>query len=132
MSEEALHEEFDNDSLNLEILAEEAAEVQEEIDNHILLSLGVRLSKLSRIKSKIVRFGLNDYHPKNLMDNKIALSTEIGQIKALIKIVEARGIVDTDVVAMAEAGKIEKMPKWYDRKTERGGQVTFNPFSMGD
>lgn len=79
---------------NLEILAEECAEV-------------------IRIKSKIVRFGLENYHPKNGAPNREALQTECGHVLALIDILVENGILERAGLDAARGLKKETMRDWY-------------------
>lgn len=85
---------FDNQELNLEILAEEAAEV-------------------SQIKSKIIRFGLDDYHPKNGMGNRQKLEEEIGHFQAMVDILQHHGVITAAGIAAGKAAKIASLPEWY-------------------
>lgn len=87
---------FDNVPKNLEILAEECAEV-------------------IQIKSKIVRFGFNDYHPKNGMPNRDALEQELGDILAMITILVNNGVLTTEGLEKAKVLKLEKLPSWYNQ-----------------
>ncbi len=85
---------FTNDALNLEILAEEAAEV-------------------SQIKSKIIRFGLDDTYPERGKSNRHALEEEVGHFLAMVDILVIRGVITTDGIEKGREQKITKLPKWY-------------------
>lgn len=90
-------EQFNNIALNLEILAEEAVEV-------------------CQIKSKIIRFGLDDYHQKNGMPNRAKLAEEIGHFQAMVDILTHHGVVSAEDI---DAGKLEKLanlPDWYGKQ----------------
>ena len=89
-----LNEQFPDVSLNLEILAEECAEV-------------------IQIKSKIVRFGLNDYHPKNGVANRECLVQELGDVLALVEVLKANQVFTEAEIELAIKAKLKKMPKWY-------------------
>ena len=80
--------------MNLEILAEEAAEV-------------------SQIKSKIIRFGLDDYHPKQKMVNRKKLEEEIGHFMAMVDILKHHGVITELGIENGKQAKFEKVPKWY-------------------
>ena len=84
---------FDNQELNLEILAEECAEV-------------------SQIKSKIIRFGLDDQHPVHA-PNRVRLEEEIGHLMAMVKILVANGTITQEGIDRGEREKLAKLPKWY-------------------
>jgi hypothetical protein len=85
---------FDDIPKNLEILAEECAEVQQ-------------------IKSKIVRFGMDDYHPKNEMPNRDKLEQECGHVLAMIEILVENGVLTRGGLDASKALKRETMRDWY-------------------
>jgi len=87
-------QQFNNEKLNLEILAEEAAEV-------------------IQIKSKIIRFGINDYHPKNKMPNREKLGQEIGHFIEMVNLLVGNGTVSKESIARGINHKTEKLKKWY-------------------
>lgn len=89
---------FDNEVLNLEHLAEEAAEVV-------------------RIKSKCIRFGMDDYHPKNGQVNRVALAHEIGHFLKLVEILISHGSIKEEDVLKGKAEKAKNLAKWYDGPT---------------
>ncbi len=86
---------FNNIPLNLEILAEEAAEV-------------------CRIKSKVIRFGIDDYHPKNKMNNRESLTEEIGHFLAMVDILVENKVVAREGLEKAKREKIINLPEWYE------------------
>lgn len=98
---------FNNDELNLEILAEECAESIRELTDVI------------QIKSKIVRFGFEDIHPAKAETNRNRLEEELGHVQAMIEILTVRGIVDIDNINSAKAAKFERMENWYKRILEK-------------
>jgi NTP pyrophosphatase (non-canonical NTP hydrolase) len=87
---------YDNEKENLEILAEECAEVQQ-------------------IKSKIARFGLDDVnvlHPEG-PTNRERLEQELGHIMAMVSILVAQGTISRDGIVAGEQHKLEKLYRWY-------------------
>jgi len=89
-----LDKQFPDVFLNLEILAEECAEV-------------------IKIKSKIIRFGVRHYHPKDQQANINCLVQELGDILALIEILKANGVMKQAELDLAVQVKLNKMPQWY-------------------
>lgn len=85
---------YNDESLNLEILAEEAAEV-------------------IQIKSKVVRFGMDDFHPKNEVVNRHALEREIGHFLVMVDILVDQGSISLDGIEAGKAHKLRRMPDWY-------------------
>ena len=91
---------FNNEALNLEILAEEAAEV-------------------IQAKSKIMRFGLFDCHPKKGgASNQQDLDREIGEFLFMVDTLKLNGIVTTDGVRRGYDYKKGKLSKYYTYKQE--------------
>lgn len=85
---------FDNLTVNLEILAEEASEI-------------------IQAKSKIIRFGLDDYHPKNGLPNRQKLEEEIGHFLAVVDILVQQRIITDKGIRKGKVGKLKKMFEWY-------------------
>jgi len=85
---------FSDIDQNLEILAEECAEV-------------------IQIKSKIVRFGMEDVWPARGMSNREALEQEIGDVLALVEVLIGNGVLSLEGLLAARERKIEKMGEWY-------------------
>lgn len=85
---------FNNQALNLEILAEECSEI-------------------IQAKSKIIRFGIDDFHPKNVFNNRKKLAHEIGHLMFLIEILVQNKTIKQDDIQEGYDHKKEKMPKWY-------------------
>lgn len=85
---------FNDIPQNLEILAEECAEV-------------------IRIKSKIVRFGIDDFHPKNEMSNRDALEQEVGDVLAMVDILVGNGVLTAAGLEAAKGRKLVKLEQWY-------------------
>lgn len=79
---------------NLEIFAEECAEV-------------------IQIKSKIIRFGIDDFHPKNELPNRQALEREIGHLQFMISVLVDNGTISEAGLVEGRDHKAAKMPKWY-------------------
>ena len=92
---------FTDTELNLEILSEEANEIIEV------------LSRINRMKSKIARFGLDDYHPKNRMSNKDALEEEIGHFEAMRDIQVSQGVLSENQINIAKKEKQRTLENYY-------------------
>lgn len=108
---------FDNFKLNLEIFAEEAGEVIEEATKNIQMTDMVKtLSRIQRIKSKIVRFGLKDYHPKNKVPNDQYLEKELGHLMAMVDILVDQGALNREAIETGRRNKIKNLPAYYTRK----------------
>ena len=77
---------FDVDQ-NLELLAEECAEV-------------------IQIKSKIVRFGMEDVWPARGVSYREGLEQELGDLLTLVEILVGKGVLSLDGLMAAKARKI--------------------------
>ena len=89
-----LHQ-FNNERINLEVLAEEAAEVIQR-------------------KCKISRFGLFDVYPgEDGMSNQHLLEREIGDFLAMVEILVANGTVGRPGIEAGRKRKLIKLEKWY-------------------
>jgi len=62
--------------------------------------------------SKISRFGLNNYKPGKPKTNREHLEEELGDMLAMICILEKMGIITQDALEIATKAKIEKLKKW--------------------
>lgn len=87
-------EDYKDIPLNLMILAEECSEV-------------------IRIISKIMRFGLKDYHPKNKFVNQEALIEEVGHVFTMVNILIANKVLDRDKISHHSLEKLSNMAEWY-------------------
>lgn len=85
---------FNDINKNLEILAEECAEV-------------------IQIKSKIIRFGMDDVHPNRGKSNREALEQELGDVLSMIDILIDNGVLDKENIRKAKHRKTEKLKEWY-------------------
>lgn len=85
---------YQNDAKNLEILAEECAEV-------------------IQIKSKITRFGLDDRYPYGGLTNRERLEEEIGHVFAMVDVLLHREIIREESIEAARARKLDRLEGWY-------------------
>lgn len=89
---------YNNIPLNLEILVEECAEV-------------------IHIKSKIFRFGIDNYYPKeNGKLNGERLAQEIGDLLVMVDILVENGLFTKDDLEQAKIRKLKKLEKDYNNK----------------
>ena len=62
--------------------------------------------------SKISRFGLDNVKPGKPKTNREHLEEELGDMIAMICILEKMGVVNQDALEIATRAKIEKLKKW--------------------
>lgn len=83
---------YQDDAKNLEILAEECAEV-------------------IQIKSKIIRFGLDDKYGG--LTNRERLEEEVGHVFALVDVLLHREIIRETAIDAARMRKLNLLERWY-------------------
>jgi len=62
--------------------------------------------------SKISRFGIDNYKPGKPKTNREHLEEELGDMMAMIDILQEMDIVSYSNIERAQAAKIEKLKKW--------------------
>lgn len=62
--------------------------------------------------SKINRFGIDNYKPGKPKTNREHLEEELGDLLAMICILEKMGVIDQGNLEVATKAKIEKLKKW--------------------
>ncbi len=86
---------FKDEAQNLGLLTEESSEVIQAV-------------------SKITRFGIDDYHPKNKMGNRQKLEEEIGHFLKIVDILIIHGTVTAEGIERGREAKIDRLLKWYN------------------
>ena len=62
--------------------------------------------------SKISRFGIDNFKPGKAKTNREHLEEELGDMIAMICILEKMGVINQDSLEIATRAKIEKLKKW--------------------
>lgn len=62
--------------------------------------------------SKISRFGIDNYKPNKPLTNRQHLEEEIGDLLAMVDLLEEFKVVDMASVNTARIAKIEKLKQW--------------------
>ena len=62
--------------------------------------------------SKISRFGIDNFKPGKPKTNREHLEEELGDMLAMICILEKMGVVNQNALEIATKAKIEKLKKW--------------------
>ena len=100
-------ERYNNEAENLEVLSEECGEIIE-----IMLTL----LKIQQVKTKIIRFGLEDCHPDMPgVTNRQRLEQEIGHFNAMVQVLVANGTISESGIEAGEVHKLGKLPNWYGK-----------------
>lgn len=62
--------------------------------------------------SKISRFGIDNYKPNKPLTNRQHLEEEIGDLLAMVDLMEQFQVINMDRVNLAKAAKIKKLEQW--------------------
>jgi NTP pyrophosphatase (non-canonical NTP hydrolase) len=62
--------------------------------------------------SKISRFGIDNFKPGKAKTNREHLEEELGDMIAMICILEKMGVINQDALELATKAKIQKLKKW--------------------
>jgi len=62
--------------------------------------------------SKISRFGIDNFKPGKAKTNREHLEEELGDMIAMICILEKMGVINQDALEIATRAKIQKLKKW--------------------
>jgi len=62
--------------------------------------------------SKISRFGIDNFKPGKAKTNREHLEEELGDMIAMICILEKMGVIDQNALEIATKAKIQKLKKW--------------------
>lgn len=104
-------EQYTDQAQNLEHLSEEAVEVIREL-------AVMSLSDIIRLKSKSIRFGLDDFHPKNKEINRTALAHEIGHFLHIVDILIYHGVIDATELEVGKQQKDNNLETWYNHNRQ--------------
>jgi NTP pyrophosphatase (non-canonical NTP hydrolase) len=69
-------------------------------------------AEVTQAVSKCFRFGLDNYKPGKPLTNREHLEVELGDVKAMIELLEQKGIVSAQAVETAKHEKFEKLKQW--------------------
>jgi NTP pyrophosphatase (non-canonical NTP hydrolase) len=64
--------------------------------------------------SKISRFGIDNFKPGKAKTNREHLEEELGDMIAMICILEKMGVINQDALELATKAKIQKLKNTYD------------------
>jgi NTP pyrophosphatase (non-canonical NTP hydrolase) len=78
----------------------------------IMLILQEECAEVSQAVSKCFRFGMTDCYPGTDTTNRDRLEEEIGDLLAMIALLEQAGVITEAGLHIAFNGKIEKLKKW--------------------
>jgi NTP pyrophosphatase (non-canonical NTP hydrolase) len=86
--------------------------------NEILLIMQEECAEVTQAISKCFRFGLDNHKPGKPKTNKEHLEEELGDLIAMITLLEMHGVVSQHSIEKAKLAKFEKLKTW--------SNITFN------
>jgi NTP pyrophosphatase (non-canonical NTP hydrolase) len=78
----------------------------------ILLILQEECAEVIQAISKCERFGANNYKPGKQNTNKDHLEEELGDLLAMIELLEEKGFVNWSNLELAKEAKYNKLKQW--------------------
>jgi NTP pyrophosphatase (non-canonical NTP hydrolase) len=86
--------------------------------NEILLIMQEECAEVTQAISKCFRFGLDNHKPGKPKTNREHLEEELGDLVAMITLLEMHGVVSQHNIEKAKLAKFEKLKTW--------SNITFN------
>jgi len=80
--------------------------------HEIMSILQEECSEVIQAVSKINRFGIDNYKPGKPKTNREHLEEELGDLLAMVDLLEKDGIISKDKMENAKKAKFEKLKKW--------------------
>lgn len=81
-------------------------------EQEILLITQEECAEVTQAISKCFRFGLDNCKPGKPLTNREHLTTELGDLLAMISLCQSHGLVDPSEVAVARNAKLDKLRQW--------------------
>lgn len=81
-------------------------------NDEIMAILQEECAEVIQAVSKINRFGLDNFKPGKPKTNRQHLEEELGDVVAMITLLEMNGIVSQSNIEHAKIAKFEKLKKW--------------------
>ena len=78
----------------------------------IMLILQEECAEVTQAISKCFRFGMNECYPGTNTTNRDRLEEEIGDLLAMVALLEQAGVITEAGLHAAFDGKIEKLKRW--------------------
>lgn len=80
--------------------------------NEILLIMQEECAEVTQAISKCFRFGLDNHKPGKPKTNREHLEEELGDLVAMITLLEMNGVVSQYNIEKAKLAKFEKLKEW--------------------
>ena len=80
--------------------------------NEILLIMQEECAEVTQAISKCFRFGLDNHKPGKPKTNREHLEEELGDLVAMITLLEMNGVISQHNIEKAKLAKFEKLKTW--------------------
>jgi len=80
--------------------------------NEILLIMQEECAEVTQAISKCFRFGLDNHKPGKPKTNREHLEEELGDLVAMITLLEMNGVISQHNIEKAKLAKFEKLKEW--------------------
>lgn len=87
-------------------------EPMDNITRETLLITQEECAEVTQAISKVFRFGMDAQYPAGAPTNKQRLEEELGDLYAMITLLDEKKIIDMKTIEIAAAAKIEKLKMW--------------------
>lgn len=81
-------------------------------EHEILLITQEECAEVVQAISKCFRFGLDNYKPGKVKTNLEHLEEELGDLTAMIELLEMYGIISQSKMTVAKLAKMQKLRQW--------------------
>jgi len=78
----------------------------------LLVILQEECAEVSQVASKCIRFGLDNHHPDYATSNKLRLEEELGDLFAIVKLIDELSPINMDYVEACANAKLLKVEKY--------------------
>ena len=81
-------------------------------EREVMNILSEECAEVIQAISKCHRFGIDNFKPGKPKTNREHLEEELGDLLAMVDILESIGVIDFNNLEVAKRAKIEKLKKW--------------------
>lgn len=81
-------------------------------DQEILLITQEECAEVTQAISKCFRFGLDNYKPGKPKTNREHLEEELGDLMAMVTLMEMHGLISQSKIEVAKLAKMGKLKQW--------------------
>ena len=95
---------------------------------YLLTCLAEECTEVAQRATKAQRFGVNEVQPDQDLNNAERIMVETQEFRAILRMLEAHGVLDTREDEAAITAKIEKVEKFMGYSIQEGTLDSFTPY----